>query len=103
MVGLQSECPIETLHRALVLTATGQQHGPIVVRGREVRVKPDGALETLQGFLHTPDCLECNPEISVRARIFESQAHSVSGACECFLAAPEGAAYRGTGAISRGK
>lgn len=103
MVRLQGECEIETLQRALMFTAASQQHGAVVMCGRQLRVKRNGALETLQGVALSPNCLECDTQIRMRSWVLKCQTHRLTGIRECFFPAPKSGVYGGAGAIPTGE
>jgi len=103
MMRQQGECPIETLQRALMFTESSQQHGAVVVCGRQVPVERNGPFETLQGLPLAPDRLECDTKVRVRASVVERQTHRLPGVRERFFATPKGCKRRGTSAISTDK
>jgi len=102
-VRLQGECPIETLQRALMSTQASQQHGAVVMCGRQVRVERNGPFETLQGFPLASDRLKCDTKVRVRAWVLERHTHCLPGVRERFFATSKGCKCRGTSAIPTDK
>jgi hypothetical protein len=102
-VRLQGERAIETLQRAFMFTAASQQHGAVVMCGRQVRVKRNGALETLQGVALAPNRLECDTQVRMCSRVLKCQTHRLAGVRECFFPATQSGIYGGAGAIPTGE
>src|SRR5215467_2068895 len=103
MVRLQGECPIETLQRELMSTQACQQHGAVVMCGRQVRVKRDGPFETLQGLPLASGGLEGDTKVRVRTRVLERKTQRLPGVRERFFATSQGCEGRGTSAIPTDK
>jgi len=103
LVRLQGECPVEALQRTLMFTEASQQHGAVVMCGRQVRVERNGPLETLQRLALASDCLEGDTKIRVRPWILQCQTHRLPGVRERFFATSKGGKGRGTSAIPTGK
>jgi hypothetical protein len=86
-----------------MFAAASQQHGAVVMCGRQVRVKGNGPFEALQGLALTPNRLECDTQIRVRSWVLKCKTHRLVGVRERLFAAPKSGVYGGTGAIPTGK
>jgi hypothetical protein len=86
-----------------MLAQASQQHGAVVMCGRQVRVERNSPFETLQGLPLASDCLKCDTKIRVRSCVLECKTHRLPSVHQRFFASSEYRKRRGTGSVATGK